>query len=108
MPTITYVEFDGQEHVIDAASGETLLENAKRHDVPGLDADCGGNCSCGTCHVYIDPDWTAPAGARTGLEAAIMGFLQALKPNSRLSCQVEVTDTFDGMIVRLPERQRRI
>ena len=103
---ITYVAFNGDERVIEAAPGMSVMEAAKRNDVPGIDADCGGGCSCGTCHVYVDPAWLARVGARTGIEEATIEFADNVEANSRLSCQIKVTEELDGLIVRTPESQK--
>ena len=106
MARITYIEFNGREHVVDAPAGLSLMEGAKRNEIRGIDADCGGGCSCGTCHVYIDPLWQARVGPRNALEEATIEFASGVKPNSRLSCQVRITEDLDGLVVRLPESQR--
>jgi 2Fe-2S ferredoxin len=103
---ITYIEFNGREHVVDAAPGVSLMELAKKNNVPGIDADCGGACSCGTCHVYIDPAWQARVGGRNALEDATIEFASDVAPNSRLSCQMRITVNLDGLVVRLPASQR--
>jgi len=64
MPKITYIEHNGTEHVIDVATGLTVMEGAVRNLVPGIDADCGGACACATCHVYVDPAWADKTGSR--------------------------------------------
>lgn len=106
MPKITYIEFGGQEHVVAGTTGISLMENAKKNGVPGIDADCGGNCSCGTCHVFVDPAWTSTTGEKTPIEIATMEFVEDTQANSRLSCQITVTDAFEGLVVRLPKSQR--
>jgi 2Fe-2S ferredoxin len=106
MASITYIEFNGQEHRIEAEPGTTVMENAKKNGIPGIDADCGGGCSCGTCHVYVDPAWQAVVGPRNSLEDATIDFSCEVKSNSRLSCQIKVTEELDGLVVRMPESQR--
>ncbi len=105
MPKITYIEFSGTEHVIDADTGATVMETAVKNMVPGIDADCGGACACATCHVYVDPNWTATTGAASEMEEDMLDFAFDVRENSRLSCQLKITDGFDGLIVRLPEKQ---
>lgn len=105
MPKITYIEFNGREHVVDVKSGMSVMEGAKKNDVPGIDADCGGGCSCGTCHVYVDPAWQARVGGRHPIEDATIEFADKVEPNSRLSCQIKVTDDLDGLVVRMPQSQ---
>lgn len=107
MPKITYVEYDGTEHAVDVKCGFSVMEGAVRHSVPGIDADCGGSCSCATCHVFVDEDWLDKTGERTAMEETILDFADDVAANSRLSCQIEVTDALDGLIVRMPETQQR-
>jgi ferredoxin, 2Fe-2S len=106
MAKITYVEFNGTEHVADVRDGMSVMEGAKKNNIPGIDADCGGGCSCGTCHVYVDAAWVARTGPRTKIEEATIEFADEVKPNSRLSCQIKVTDALDGLVVRMPQSQR--
>jgi 2Fe-2S ferredoxin len=106
MPSITYIEFDGAEHVVDVPAGWSVMEGARKNDIPGIDADCGGGCSCATCHVYVDPAWQARVGPRNAIEEATLEFAENVEPNSRLACQIKVTDQLDGLVVRTPESQR--
>ena len=105
MAKITYVEFNGTEHVIDVKPGLTVMEGAVKNNVPGIDADCGGACACATCHVYVDPAWTDKTGTPSAMEESRLDFAEAVEPNSRLSCQIKVTDALDGLSVRMPESQ---
>lgn len=105
MTRITLVEFNGAEHTIDAEAGKSLMMNAVDNGVPGIDADCGGACACGTCHVFIDPQWLAATGSSDAMEEAMLSMRPDRQPQSRLSCQIKVTDAMDGMVVRLPEYQ---
>jgi 2Fe-2S ferredoxin len=106
MAKITYIEFCGREHAVDVSPGFSVMEGARRNGIPGIDADCGGGCSCGTCHVYVDPAWQARVGGRTPIEDATIEFADRVEPNSRLSCQIKVSPELDGLIVRMPESQR--
>lgn len=105
MAKITYIESNGTEHVVEAQTGVSVMEAAVKNMVPGIDADCGGACACATCHVYVDPDWLAKTGTRESMEESMLDFAYAPKDNSRLSCQITVTDALDGLVVRLPEQQ---
>ena len=105
MPKITYIEHNGKEHVIEVASGMTVMEGAVKHNVPGIDADCGGACACATCHVYVDPEWAAKTGESSGMEQSMLDFANDVEPTSRLSCQIRVEPKLDGLVVRVPERQ---
>jgi len=79
---ITYIEFNGREHVVDVEPGLSVMEGAKKNEIPGIDADCGGGCSCGTCHVFVDPAWTTRVGGRNSLEDATIEFAFGVAPNS--------------------------
>lgn len=105
MPRITLVEFDGTDHSIDAETGKSLMLNAIDNGVPGIDADCGGACACGTCHVFLDAQWLPAVGESQPLEDAMLAMRPDRQESSRLSCQIEVTEAMDGMVVRLPEFQ---
>jgi 2Fe-2S ferredoxin len=103
MPKVTFIERSGATRVVDAALGKSLMEAARRNDVRGIAADCGGCCICGTCHVYIEPDWQAAVGPRTDIEIATMEFSENVEANSRLACQIKLTDELDGLVVRVVE-----
>lgn len=105
MPKITYIEFDGTAHDVEGDVGMTVMEVARKADVPGIEAECGGACSCATCHVYIDEAWQSKTGSAEEMEEDMLDFAFDVRPNSRLSCQIKVTDELDGLVVRLPEKQ---
>ena len=105
MAKITYIEFDGTEHTADVRSGLSVMEGAVRNNIPGIDADCGGACACATCHVYVDEAWTEKTGERSAMEDSMLDFAENVAENSRLSCQIRVTDALDGLVVRMPEDQ---
>ena len=105
MPKVVYIEFDGTSHDVDVKIGQSVMEGAVKNDVPGIDADCGGACACATCHVYVDEAWREKTGKASAMEESMLDFAQNVEPNSRLSCQIRVTDALDGLIVRLPEDQ---
>ncbi len=105
MPKITYVEADGRVHVVEVPAGATLMAGAVRHDVPGILADCGGSCACGTCRVYLDESWFHKLGGPSDIESATMDGYDDPMPGKRLSCQIVVQPDFDGMVVHLPESQ---
>nr|WP_303683540.1 2Fe-2S iron-sulfur cluster-binding protein [Brevundimonas naejangsanensis] len=105
MPKITYIEHNGTEHTVEVKKGLSVMEGAIRNNVPGIDADCGGACACATCHVYVDPDFAAETGRPSAMEESMLDFAENVEPNSRLSCQIRVTDDLDGLIVRLPQSQ---
>lgn len=105
MAKITYVSFDGTEFVVEAQNGSTVMENAIRNQVPGIEAECGGACACATCHVFIDDAWSALVGKAEPMEEDMLDFAYDVRPTSRLSCQIKVSDKLDGLVVRTPERQ---
>lgn len=105
MPKITYIEFSGVEHIVDIPSDLSVMQGAIGHDVRGIIADCGGACSCATCHVYVDPEWLGRVGEKSAMEEALLEEVCDAQPNSRLSCQIKVMDELDGLIVRLPAKQ---
>lgn len=105
MPKITYITHDGVRHDVEADVGSTVMENAIRNSVPGIDAECGGALACATCHVYVDPAWTDATGSPSPMEEDMLDFAYDVQPTSRLSCQIKVEPALDGLIVRVPERQ---
>ncbi|MAS06435.1 MAG: 2Fe-2S ferredoxin [Ahrensia sp.] len=105
MPKLTVVAFDGTRFEIDAESGSTVMENAVKNGVPGIEAECGGACACATCHVYVDDAWTDKVGKPEVMEEDMLDFAFEPKPVSRLSCQIKMTDEFDGLVVHVPEQQ---
>ena len=105
MPKVTFIAFDGQRHAVAAKTGKSLMRAAVDNDVPGIDADCGGQCACATCHVFIEPPWAALTGPRTAIEHDMLNFAADLRESSRLACQITVTDALDGLEVHMPEAQ---
>ncbi len=105
MPKISYVEHNGTRHDVDADRGLSVMEVAVKNMVPGIDADCGGACACATCHVYVDAAWTEKTGKPEAMEESMLDFASEPKETSRLSCQINLTDELDGLVVHLPEFQ---
>src|SRR5436305_15274455 len=105
MVKITYINVDGAPRTVEAEVGSTVMETAIKNGVPGIEAECGGACACATCHVHIDEAWTAIVGEPSPIEEDMLDFGYDVRPNSRLSCQIKVTDQLNGLIVRTPERQ---
>ena len=105
MAKITYIEFNGAAHTVDVKVGNSVMEGAIKNNVPGIDADCGGACACATCHVYIPDEWRGAVGDRSDMEESMLDFAENVKDNSRLSCQIKVTDALDGLTVTMPESQ---
>ncbi len=106
MAQITYIAFDGTERAVDVKNGASVMEGAVRNGISGIEAECGGCCSCATCQVYVDEAWRAAVGGPSKDETSILDFAPGLQPNSRLSCQIKVSDALDGLVVRMPQSQR--
>jgi ferredoxin, 2Fe-2S len=107
MPKITFIEHNGTPHTVQIAVGKSVMQAAIETNVPGIDADCGGECACATCHVYIEPAWLQIVGLPVAgsQEASMLSFAAVTQPDSRLSCQIPVTEALDGLVVRMPEGQ---
>lgn len=106
MAKITYIEFNGTEHVIEVKNGMSVMEGARDNNVPGIEGDCGGACACSTCHAYVADDWVEKLPEMDEMEEEMLDF--AFEPNpktSRLTCQVKVSDALDGLRVQMPEKQ---
>jgi 2Fe-2S ferredoxin len=102
---ITYIEADGTEHTVDVEPGLSVMQGAVRNNIPGIVAECGGGCACGTCRVYVDDAWLEKTGRSHDLEEATMEIREDPAEGKRLSCQIKVTDELDGLVVRMPESQ---
>ena len=105
MPKITYIEYNGKSHQIDVANGLTVMEGAVQNNIPGIDADCGGSMACATCHVYVKEDWFDKINKKNEGEDDMLDQAYEPKKNSRLSCQIIVSDDLDGLVVDMPEKQ---
>jgi 2Fe-2S ferredoxin len=107
MPKITYIEHDGTSHTVDAEVGATVMETALQNGIAGIVAECGGSCTCATCHVYVEEPWFAKLGPRSSDEEYELDSAFDVRPNSRLSCQIVVSEDLDGLVVRTPSYQGR-
>ena len=105
MAKIIYVDHEGTERTVDATNGESVMEAAIKNSIPGIDADCGGACACATCHVYVDQAFFEKVGAPEDMEQSMLDFAENVQSNSRLSCQISVSDDLDGLKVTTPESQ---
>ena len=105
MAKITYIDAAGVARTVDGEIGSTVMETAIKNGVPGIEAECGGACACSTCHVYVDEAWREKTGEPSPMEEDMLDFAFDVKPNSRLSCQIKVTEALDGLVVSTPERQ---
>ncbi len=105
MAKITYVQADGTSKEVEVPRGQSVKDGAVNNLIPGILAECGGACACATCHVYIDDAWVEKAGPAVGVEKDMLDFAMDPRETSRLSCQVDVTDELDGLIVHVPFEQ---
>ncbi len=105
MARITFIEHNGNEHQVDADSGQNLMQAAMDNAVPGIDADCGGGCACGTCHVHVAKEWVDKISAANDVEVSMIEMTPENNEHSRLACQIELDDSLDGLVVTLPEFQ---
>jgi 2Fe-2S ferredoxin len=105
MTQITFIDSGGTARTVEGENGSTVMETAINNGVPGIEAECGGACACSTCHVYIDEAWQEKVGEPSPMEEDMLDFAYDVKPNSRLSCQMKVSDDLNGLVVRTPERQ---
>ena len=105
MVEINFIDHKGERHQVQATVGMTVMEAAVQNRVPGIDAECGGACACATCHVYIEPDWQEAVGPAERMEEDMLDFAFDVRPNSRLSCQIKVTEALNGLVLHTPERQ---
>ncbi|MBR0697290.1 2Fe-2S iron-sulfur cluster-binding protein [Bradyrhizobium lablabi] len=106
MPAITFIHSNGQSERVEASEGESAMLAATRSGLDGILAECGGNAMCATCHVYVDEAWLERLPAmEDGEDALLDGTAAERRANSRLSCQIKLSGEFDGLVLRLPERQ---
>ena len=105
MPKITYITYDDKTHTVDVEKGLTVMEGAVQNDIPGIDADCGGGMACATCHVYVKENWLDKLPKKEDGEEDMLDMAFEPKKNSRLSCQLVVSDEMDGLTVDIPSKQ---
>ena len=105
MTKIVFIDYQGVETVVDATNGESVMEAAINNNIEGIVAECGGACACATCHVYVDEAFRELTGEPDDMEQAMLDFTENLQENSRLSCQIEVSDELEGLRVTTPEAQ---
>ena len=105
MTKITYIEHSGTSHTVDVENGLTVMEGAVQNNIPGIDADCGGGMACATCHVYVKEEWFDKINEKSEGEDDMIDQAYEPKKNSRLSCQITVSDKIEGLVVHLPEKQ---
>lgn len=106
MPKVVYVGADGAQHTVDAALGESVMSAAVRNGIPGIIGECGGNCSCGTCHVWVREEFATLVGGPADLEDDLLDLgVSDRREHSRLGCQITMTEDLDGLIVDVPPMQ---
>src|SRR4029077_9767387 len=107
MPSVTYIELNGTAHTVEVPVGTSLMRGAVDNNIAGIDADCGGECACATCHVYVDSAWLDEIGTPVpgAQEARMLSFAADGKPKSRLSAKIAMREELDGLIVRMPQGQ---
>ena len=105
MPSVTFIDYLGNEQVVRAQSGQSLMQVAVSNMVEGIVAECGGSCACGTCHCFIDHEWQTKIPEMSGVEKETLECAVEATQASRLACQITVTEDLDGLVVRLPEEQ---
>jgi 2Fe-2S ferredoxin len=105
MAKITFIDATGESRTVEAQVGSTVMETALRNSIPGIEAECGGACACATCHVYVAPEWVEATGKASQMEEDMLDFAFEVRPTSRLSCQIKVSDAVDGLTVTTPAKQ---
>jgi 2Fe-2S ferredoxin len=105
MPRITYVSTDGERHDVEVDTGYTVMEGAMDNDIEGIVAECGGACACATCHAYIDEAWLGKLPDMDDMEDSMLDAAYERRPTSRLTCQIEVNDELDGLVVYVAENE---
>ena len=105
MPSIRFVEYDGTLRVVDVPGGQSVMQAAVSSGIRGIEAQCGGSCACATCHVYVDESWVPILGPAMGTENDLLEFVSERRENSRLACQVSISDKLDGLTVCIPKSQ---
>ncbi len=105
MAKITFVQPDGKSQTVTADTGMTVMEAAKKNLIDGIEAECGGACACATCHVYVDAAWLAKVGKPADMEEDMLDFAFDVREESRLACQIKVSDAIDGLIIKVPAKQ---
>lgn len=105
MPKITFIQPDGTRETIEATNGATAMEAARNNNIRGIRAQCGGECSCSTCHCYVDEEWLARLPLKKDDETSLIEFAWEPRAESRLACQLIVTDALDGLVLHVPEKQ---
>lgn len=105
MPKVVFIEENGAQYEVDVPVGQSLMQAATENGIDGIVGECGGVCSCATCHVYVEPDWFQALPPADDLEESMLDVVRDPMENSRLSCQIKMTEALDGLVVHLPISQ---
>ena len=105
MPKITYITPDGARHDTEVENGYSVMEGAINNNIEGIVAECGGACACATCHSYIDEAWLDKMPPMDDMEDSMLDAAYERKDTSRLTCQIEVNDTLDGLIIHVADNE---
>lgn len=105
MGQVTYIESNGEQHQVNLENGQSIMQGALDNLIEGILGECGGCCSCATCHCYVDDAWLEKVGAPDDMEKDMLDSVVDPQSSSRLSCQIQMSDDLDGLVVRLPESQ---
>jgi len=105
MPRVTFIQPDGARETVEAEPGYSVMEVAMDHGIDGIVAECGGGCTCSTCHVHVDPDWAPRLEPASSDELALLQFAREPGDHSRLSCQIDLVEELDGLVVTVPREQ---
>ena len=106
MAKIKYIEHNGKSHTIDVANGLSIMEGAVQNNIPGIDADCGGGCACATCMILVNAEWQKKFNAMEEEEESMLDFHEYRTEESRLACQIPITQELDGIVVKMPPSQQ--
>jgi len=106
MPVVTFIEANGARHELELHTGQSVMEAAVSHALSGMSGECCGSLACGTCHCFVDATWLSRIGEPSDLEVDLLDCSPVgREPNSRLGCQITITEAMDGLVIRLPESQ---
>ncbi len=105
MPKATFIDHTGAAHTVDVPSGESLMRAAVDNNIKGIDGDCGGQCACATCHVFVSSPWAEKLSPQSSTESSMLEFTAERRESSRLACQITMSDSLDGIVVTMPAGQ---
>ena len=105
MPKVVYITGDGERHEVEVENGYSVMEGAINNNIDGIVAECGGACACATCHAYIDEAWFGKLAEMDDMEDSMLDAAYERKDNSRLTCQIEISDELDGLVVHVADNE---